>query len=175
MAALYGALEAGRVGIFESPTGTVRRDGGRRGPGGTEGPAGWGGTVVAGERGQVWARPRSGGSVTERVGPAEGRGAVRASAVAAAAGASSSLFSVAGKVTESYLRGPLLAPRLRGEEAAGGGATSGACGERAGGEEGAESSGASTPRQQRHRRGTGLGYGLCAEEGRAGRGGQAKG
>lgn len=30
MAALYGALEAGRVGIFESPTGTVRparRDG----------------------------------------------------------------------------------------------------------------------------------------------------
>lgn len=27
MEALYGALEAGRVGIFESPTGTVRRRG----------------------------------------------------------------------------------------------------------------------------------------------------
>lgn len=39
MEALYGALEAGRVGIFESPTGTVRRRGGaaagaRRGRGG---------------------------------------------------------------------------------------------------------------------------------------------
>lgn len=40
MAALYGALEAGRVGIFESPTGTVRRGGGSRGPAGSRRPRG---------------------------------------------------------------------------------------------------------------------------------------
>lgn len=33
MAALYGVLEAGRVGIFESPTGTVRQSGGEPPPG----------------------------------------------------------------------------------------------------------------------------------------------
>lgn len=46
MAALYGALEAGRVGIFESPTGTVRQRGGtagRRQPGGDSPPGGEGG------------------------------------------------------------------------------------------------------------------------------------
>ncbi|NWI51300.1 DDX11 helicase, partial [Calyptomena viridis] len=35
MEALYGALEAGRVGIFESPTGTVRQRGGCGGGGGS--------------------------------------------------------------------------------------------------------------------------------------------
>ncbi|NXF06354.1 DDX11 helicase, partial [Smithornis capensis] len=38
MEALYGALEAGRVGIFESPTGTVRQRGGRGGVGGSSAP-----------------------------------------------------------------------------------------------------------------------------------------
>lgn len=39
MAALYGALQAGQVGIFESPTGTVRRGVGT-GTGTGRGPAG---------------------------------------------------------------------------------------------------------------------------------------
>lgn len=43
MEALYGALEAGRVGIFESPTGTVRRRG--RAAAGAERGSGGGGSA----------------------------------------------------------------------------------------------------------------------------------
>lgn len=41
MEALYGALEAGRVGIFESPTGTVRRRGRAAANSGRAGPRRW--------------------------------------------------------------------------------------------------------------------------------------
>lgn len=71
MAALYGALEAGRVGIFESPTGTVRQSGGEPPPGRRpQAPVGGGrgrGTGVEGPD------PAGKGAVTERVAPVEGQ------------------------------------------------------------------------------------------------------